>query len=90
MTHLTFSVPDIHCDHCKHSIEQAVGGLGGVDKVEVQIEQRTVHVEFDESMTGRDTIVEAIEDQGYEVAASQLRQARPQPTHSHDDRDLEN
>ncbi len=66
MTELTLSVPDIHCGHCKTSIEGAVAQLEGVDRVEVAIEQRTVEVRFDEPVT-KEAVVAAIENQGYEV-----------------------
>ena len=69
MTSITLSVPEISCDHCKNSIEGAVGELTGVDKVEVAIDTRTVDVSFD-SPTDVDAVVAAIEGQGYEVAAS--------------------
>lgn len=69
MTSITLSVPEISCDHCKNSIEGAVGELAGVDKVEVMIDSKTVDVSFD-SPTDRDAVVAAIEGQGYDVAAS--------------------
>lgn len=68
MTTLTLNVPDISCGHCKSSIEGAVGGLAGVDKVEVHIEPKTVDLEFDDAQVTLDSIVEAIEEQGYDVA----------------------
>ena len=68
MTKRTVSVPDISCDHCKMSIEGAVGALNGVESVEVHIEPRAVDVEFDESTVSLDRIFRAIEEQGYEVA----------------------
>jgi copper chaperone len=68
MTTETLSVPDISCGHCKTSIEGAVSELDGVDKVEVDIEARTVDVAFDDSTVAREAIVGAIEEQGYEVA----------------------
>ncbi len=69
MTKQTILVPDISCDHCKMSIEGAVGALSGVDKVEVRVEPRTVDVEYDEVSVSLDAIHAAIEAQGYEVAA---------------------
>lgn len=69
MTTLTLNVPDISCGHCKSSIEGAVGGLSGIEKVEVAIDARTVDVAYDESSVSRDAIVDAIEDVGYEVAS---------------------
>lgn len=66
MTQLTIDVPDISCGHCKASIEGAVGGLAGVQSVEVAVEDRTVALTFDEPAT-LDAIIEAIEEQGYGV-----------------------
>jgi copper chaperone len=68
MTTETLSVPDISCGHCKTSIEGAVAELDGVDRVEVNVDARTVDVAFEDSTVTRETIVEAIEGQGYEVA----------------------
>lgn len=69
MTTHTFTVPDISCAHCKESIEGAVGALGGVDSVVVDIEPRTVSVDYDEATTSPAAIVEAIEAIGYDVPA---------------------
>jgi copper chaperone len=67
MTQIKLAVPDISCDHCKMSIEGAVGELAGVSQVEVSVVDRTVDVDFAEPLTRAD-IVSAIEEQGYEVA----------------------
>ena len=66
MSEMTLNVSDIHCGHCKTSIEGAVAGIEGVDHVEVAIEARTVDVRFADTVT-RAVIVAAIEEQGYEV-----------------------
>ena len=68
MTQITLSVPDISCNHCKMSIEGAVGPLDGVAKAEVNIEGRSVDVEYDPDTVDLDAIVAAIDEQGYEVA----------------------
>ncbi len=67
MSTMTLSVPDVSCAHCKMSIEGAVRPLTGVDTVEVHIEAKTVDVTWDDSTLALATIVDAIEDQGYEV-----------------------
>jgi len=69
MTTMTISVPEIHCDHCKHSIEGALAPLPGVASARVDVEARTVTVEVDERVTDRSRLVAAIEDQGYDVPA---------------------
>ncbi len=68
MTTTTLSVPDISCGHCKSSIEGAVGELDGISTVEVTIDAKTVDLSYDDSAVTLDTIIEAIEGQGYEVA----------------------
>ena len=68
MNTTTLSVPDISCGHCKSSIEGAVKDLSGIDKVEVNIDPKTVDLSFDEASISLDAIIEAIEEQGYDVA----------------------
>jgi copper chaperone len=68
MTSKTFSVPDIHCGGCASSIEGAVGQLDGVEEVKVKLDDHTVDVNFDEATLPVDSIVDAIEGQGYVVA----------------------
>jgi copper chaperone len=59
----TYSVPEISCGHCKSTIEAAVQGLGDIERVEVDIDAKTVTVEGGD----RDAIVTVIEDAGYDV-----------------------
>jgi copper chaperone len=65
----TISVPEIHCDHCKSSIEGALGSLAGVEAASVDIAARTVTVTYDDASVDHGDLVEAIEQQGYEVPA---------------------
>jgi copper chaperone len=61
----TYSVPEISCQHCKSTIEAAVGVVDDVTGVDVDIETKTVVVNG-----GRpDAIVTAIEDAGYDVVS---------------------
>ena len=63
----TLQVPEVHCDHCKTSLEGAVGGLGGVASVEVSVPYATLDVSYDEESVSLDTIKTTIEEQGYAV-----------------------
>lgn len=67
MTQATLTVPEIHCGHCKQSIEGAVGALAGIESVTVDIEPRTVNLVFDDRAVGLSDIKAAIEAAGYEV-----------------------
>ena len=66
MTETTLSVPEIHCDHCKMSIEGAVKALDGVASAEVSVAQATVSVGFD-TPASIEGIIGAIVEQGYDV-----------------------
>lgn len=69
MTTTTLSVPGIHCDHCKNSIEGALGGLAGVSSADVSVPERTVTVDFDDEAVDLEAIRDAIEGQGFDVEA---------------------
>ncbi len=61
------NVEGMSCSHCENSVKKAVGALSGVDKVSVDLANKKVTVEFDpEKVTGK-TIMDTIEDQGYDV-----------------------
>jgi copper chaperone len=66
-TDTTLQVPEVHCDHCKTSLEGAVGDLPGVSRVEVSVPDATIDVSFDESSVDLDAIKKTIEEQGYAV-----------------------
>lgn len=66
-TQKTLQVPEVHCDHCKTSLEGAVGALGGVDTVEVDVPNATLDVAYDDDAVSLDTIKTTIEEQGYAV-----------------------
>jgi copper chaperone len=67
MTQTMLQAPEIHCDHCKTSIEGAVSALDGVVSVEVTVPDATVDVSYDESKVEIAAIKKAIEEQGYAV-----------------------
>ena len=65
----TITVPEIHCGHCKSSIEGALQPLAGVRSATVDIEARTVTVDYDPAVTPREELVAAIVEQVYDVPA---------------------
>jgi len=68
MTEMTLSIPEIHCGHCKASIESAVSELDGIEKADVDVSNAVLTISFDEPAT-LDGIIAAVEGQGYEVPA---------------------
>ncbi|HWC13198.1 MAG TPA: heavy-metal-associated domain-containing protein [Actinomycetota bacterium] len=65
----TFQVPEVSCEHCKSSIEGALQPVEGVASATVDVESKLVTVDFDDSVVGKDKLVEAINAAGYEVAS---------------------
>ena len=47
MTEKTFTVPNISCGHCTHTIEMELGDLAGVKNVNADMESRQVTVAWD-------------------------------------------
>lgn len=67
MTEVMLQVPEVHCDHCKTSLETAVGSLEGVNAVEVVVPDTTISVSYDSALLELALIKKTIEDQGYAV-----------------------
>lgn len=61
------NVNGMSCSHCEHAVKTTVGGLDGVDGVVVDLEGKTVTIEFDAGKVTVEDIKNAIEDQGYDV-----------------------
>jgi copper chaperone CopZ len=66
MNTLTLKSNDIHCDGCAASIVRAVSALSGVHDVKVDVDAKTISVDFEES-ADPDSIKEAIEDAGFAI-----------------------
>jgi len=47
----TFSVPNISCGHCTHTVEMELGDLAGVQNVKADIQSKQVMVEWDQPAT---------------------------------------
>lgn len=70
MPSTSISVPEVHCQHCVDSIEQALSSRDGVQASRVDLQRREVQVTWDDDACDLEDLVATIEDQGYEVAAS--------------------
>ncbi|HVC88653.1 MAG TPA: heavy-metal-associated domain-containing protein [Gaiellaceae bacterium] len=67
MSEITYEVPDMSCDHCKHAISSSLLGVDGVEAVDVNLASKHVIVrgtELDDA-----TLRSAIDDAGYEAVA---------------------
>jgi copper chaperone CopZ len=62
----TYSVPGMHCGHCKTAVEKEISMVEGVEAVEIDLDSKLVTV------VGKDisdaALRAAIEEAGYEAA----------------------
>lgn len=66
MTKTTLKLETLTCPSCLQKIENAVGGIDGVDKVKVMFNASKVKVEHDDQVS-KDEIKNSIEKLGYKV-----------------------
>lgn len=55
----------IMCGGCAASVTKALSGLAGVRSVNVDVPNKTVHIDFDETATNVETVREAMATAGY-------------------------
>ncbi len=67
MTTVTYSIPNISCMHCVHTIQTEVGDLEGVASVVANKENRTATITFNEPAT-EDKIKALLAEINYPVA----------------------
>ena len=63
------NVEGMSCEHCVKAVTDALKNLAGMGSVIVDLESKTAAVEYDPQQVSIEKMVEAIEDQGYEVVA---------------------
>lgn len=67
METISLNVQGMTCNHCKASVEKAVGSLDGVQSVEVILAENKVNVGLDSSIVSMETLKNTIEDIGFDV-----------------------
>ncbi|HHV65331.1 MAG TPA: heavy-metal-associated domain-containing protein [Peptococcaceae bacterium] len=61
------TVEGMSCNHCATRIQNSIGSIHGVAKVDVDLKGKTVSLEYENEEVTLEEIIEAIDDQGYEV-----------------------
>jgi len=67
MKNITLNVEGMSCSHCVNAVTKAVTALEGVSGVNVDLEGKTVTVDYDADQVSLENIKEAIEEEGYDV-----------------------
>ena len=67
MANQTLNVEGMTCDHCVQTIKEAVNNLVGISRIEVDLENKQVAVEYDKALVKLDSITDKIVEIGFEV-----------------------
>jgi copper chaperone CopZ len=68
MNEITYSVPGMSCDHCKHAVSSELSEVEGVESVDVDLATKLVTIrgsELDDA-----ALRAAIDEAGYEAVAA--------------------
>jgi copper chaperone len=68
MAETTLTAPDISCQHCKATIEKGLSDARGVRRVEVDVEGRSVALDYDPEETDEDALRHQLAELGYPVS----------------------
>lgn len=63
----TYSVPNIHCHHCIHTVTMELSDLEGVKEVKADLETKQVTVTFEAPAT-EELIIDTLAEINYPVA----------------------
>ena len=67
-TTLSFTVPGMHCGHCRAAVTEEVERVSGVTRVDVDLDGKVVRVEG--SGVDQASVVAAIDEAGYDAQAA--------------------
>jgi copper chaperone CopZ len=68
MTTIVYSIPNINCGHCVHTIQSEVSELSGVNSVVANLETRTATITYEPPAT-EEKIKSLLAEINYPVAA---------------------
>lgn len=66
MTTVSYKIPNISCNHCVHTIKSELEEISGVQKVDGNVEQKTIQVVFDAPAT-EEAIQTLLKEINYQV-----------------------
>lgn len=78
--HAVISVPDVECEHCVKTVQEAIGGLPSVKNVQVNLETKQVGLTYDPDQVHMSEIEEKLNHAGYPIAPDLARGEGPTQT----------
>ena len=65
MKEVKFSISGMHCTGCSNRLEKVLNNTDGIEKAEVNFDQKEATITYNESQTNIEKIKEAIQDAGF-------------------------
>jgi copper chaperone len=65
---IRLQVKGMSCQHCVNNISETLSGLEGIGSSIIDLETKTVNIDFDPAVVRMETIIDAIEELGYDVS----------------------
>lgn len=67
MTSTVLHVEGMTCSHCKKAVESALKILDGVNEASVDLESKTVSIDYEPGVVNEEALKKNIMDAGYDV-----------------------
>lgn len=73
LEHIELSIGGMTCPHCPPAVEKALGALGGVSKVHVNLANALASIDYDPADVKVGDLLQAIRSVGYTAGAAKIR-----------------
>ena len=67
MKKVEIKIEGMHCEGCSKRLTKVLSNVEGVNMVDVSLENKLAHIEYDEAIAKLEDFHEVIEDAGFEV-----------------------
>jgi copper chaperone len=67
MTNIKLQTEGMHCTSCEMLIKYALEDLDGISKVEASYKSGMIEIDFDDSKTKKEQIIEVIKNEGFKI-----------------------
>ena len=67
MKKVEIKIEGMHCEGCSKRLTKVLSNVEGVNMVDVSLENKLAHIEYDEAIAKLKDFYEVIEDAGFEV-----------------------
>lgn len=71
MAKTRLTIPDMTCGHCEGRVKGLLGGLEGVQAVQVDLPHKAVDLEYDEAKLTLERLRELLAEEDYPVESAQ-------------------